>query len=243
MTSPLRRSAVVALAGTLAVAGSAGCSSSSSGSSSSSRDDENVATAPVIAPGRPGAPATTYEPGEVVPSVERGHAAADVAFMVGMIPHHEQALELAGLAERRAADERVRGLAARISDVQQAEIAVYEGWLAERGLSSDGRRSGHRGQAGHGGHGGSSEHGWGTEQPHGMASAADIERLAASSGREFDRLWIEVMIRHHEGALEMVADREDAGGMDIRAGELAAEVAAGQAAEIRRMEAVLAELG
>lgn len=224
----------------LAALGAAVVVSVLTGCSSEAESQTTAASATVIEPGRPGEPATTYAPGEQVPLPQQpGVAEADVAFIAGMIPHHEQALVMADLAPQRAQDSRVRGLAARISDVQQAEIAVYRAWLAEQGLGPDGRPAEHRGDAGHDGHGGDGAH----AGMAGMASEAELQRLRAASGEDFDRLWLELMTRHHEGALQMVDQRDRAGGTDQRIGELAAGVGVEQSAEIERMQEVLASLG
>lgn len=202
--------------------------------------DTAVAENTVIAPGRPGEPAVTYAPGDEVPLATPATAtAADVAFVAGMIPHHEQALLMADLAPSRASEPRVKGLAARISDVQGAEIAVFEAWLAERGLGADGRPSGRRG-ADHQEHAGDTDP---AGAMHGMASDAEIARLRSSTGKEFDRLWLELMTRHHQGALRMAADRDAGGGADLRVGEIAAGVVAEQGVEINRMATVRDELG
>ncbi len=204
-------------------------------------DEPPVATAPVVAPGAPGETARTIAPGEPVPTVAEEVAAADVAFVTGMIPHHEQALVLADLAPERAGHRSVLGLADRISDVQTAEIGVYQRWLADRGLDESGepvarRDAGHEG--GHEGHG-EGAHG----EAMGMVSDADLARLRAASGTEFDRLWLRLMIAHHEGAVAMAQARDVDGGLDETARQMAADVTADQLAEIRRMQQVLGELG
>lgn len=199
---------------------------------------ERVVGENVLQPGRPGEEATVLEPGTTLPPSEDPYAESDVAFLVQMIPHHTQALEMAQLAPGRAQDERVVGMASRIADVQQLEIDVYERWLADKGLAPDGRPTGRAG-------GGQGEHGHGdvdtTSMP-GMATQADLTSLEAAQGTEFDRQWLRLMIAHHEGALAMAEERE-ATGTNIRVGELAADVVVTQLDEISTMQAVLAELG
>ncbi|GAB4069686.1 DUF305 domain-containing protein [Angustibacter speluncae] len=228
---PHRRTAR-ALAGAsaaLAVALLAGCGAD---------EPERVVGENVLQPGRPGEEATVLEPGTTLPPSEDPYAESDVAFLVQMIPHHAQALEMAQLAPGRAQDPRVVGMASRIADVQQLEIDVYERWLADKGLAPDGRPTGRAG-------GGGGEHGHGdvdtTAMP-GMASEADLAALEAAQGTEFDRTWLRLMIAHHEGALAMAEERE-ATGTNIRVGELAADVVVTQLDEITTMQAVLDELG
>ena len=123
--------------------------------------------------------------------------------------------------------------------MQQAEIDVYLRWLADHGLGADGRpddRAGgdHDDDHADGGHGGD------MSMP-GIATAQDLAALEAADGAEFDRLWLELMIEHHEGALEMAAEREPTG-TNLRVGELAADVTVTQLDEITTMEKVLGEL-
>ena len=174
-------------------------------------------------------PGTTFAP------TEHDFDAADVAFVADMIPHHEQALVLADLVPQRASDRRVMGLAARIADIQGAEIDVFRRWLAERGLNERGKPVGKKEL--HLNHG---EGGHGHNMP-GMATDEQLAELAALSGDEFDRLWLQLMIEHHKGALTMADQRNRAGGRDIRADELAADVTVTQLDEIQRMEAMLRE--
>lgn len=229
MTSHRRRLLALIAAGTLASPVLVACG-----------EDERTSTSQVIVPGGPGEAAETLPPGSTFAPEEEPLTEADVAFVSGMIPHHEQALLLAGLASERAEHEQVLGLASRIEDVQGAEIAVYERWLDERGLARDGRPSGQRGTGDdHGDHGDVSLDG---EAPmRGMASEAEIARLRDLRGGDFDRLWLELMVAHHEGALTMAEERLTSGGVDVRADEMADDVVVTQHSEINRMLAILAD--
>jgi uncharacterized protein (DUF305 family) len=149
-----------------------------------------------------------------------------------MIPHHEQAVQMAQLAPGRALDPTVIGLADRIADVQGPEIDVYRRWLSDRGLDPGGGAE----HGGHGDDGGADEV---AAHASGMAGPEELDRLEDSTGAAFDRLWLELMIRHHEGAIAMAEARERAGGRDVRAGELAADVVVTQLDEIGRMEDLL----
>jgi uncharacterized protein (DUF305 family) len=197
--------------------------------------DANVSTAPVVAPGRPGEVAEVLPPGTTFEPTDHDFDAADVSFVASMIPHHEQALVLADLVPQRAVDRRVVGLAARISDIQRAEIDVYRRWLNERGLNENGKPLGKKevhlkhGEQGH-------DHAMA-----GMSTDDELAELAAVSGEDFDRRWLELMIAHHRGALQMADERDRQGGRDLRADELAAEVVVTQIDEIQRMEKMLRE--
>ena len=149
---------------------------------------------------------------------------ADVQFAAGMVPHHEDALRMSALADDRAADPRVRELAARIEAAQGPEIETLTGWLQEWGADpTDG--SAHRGM----------DHGGGME---GM----DTDALTAATGAEFDRLFLIAMIEHHRGAVAM-AETELAAGRNDDAVALAESIRDSQAAEIAEMEQLLGELG
>ena len=187
--------------------------------------DEDV---PVLLPGAPGEPARTLAPGEQgVTENAAAYGDAEVAFVNDMVPHHAQALEMAALAPSRAADARVKALAARIAAGQGPEIAAMQAWLEQNGLPAADEEAGH---GGHGGHGGMA----------GMASEADMARLVAARGPAFDRLFLELMVRHHEGALTMV---ERAGSVaNLVVSEMIADTGVTQSAEIGRMKELLAEL-
>ncbi|MCE7081224.1 DUF305 domain-containing protein [Streptomyces sp. ST2-7A] len=184
----------------------------------------------VIAPGRPGEEARTLSPEEAGKAAEELRdepVAADFAFMEMMAVHHAQALEMTALAERYADHERVRGLAGRISVAQEPEIAVMEAWLEEH-ADSPARPDDH-GDHGAGGH----DHHDHSDMP-GMATPEQLADLEGARGAEFDRLFLDLMIVHHEGAVVMSADvLAQTGDMAVR--ELAAEIAAQQNAEIGRM--------
>ena len=158
------------------------------------------------------------------------HTEADVRFVTGMIPHHAQALEMVALVPERAAREDVKLMAERIAVSQRDEIALMERWLRARGEPVPGADSAH---AHHGG-----AHG---PMP-GMLTPEEMQRLAAASGAEFDRLFLELMIRHHEGALAMVAELfgTPGGGQESAVYHIASEVEADQRMEIDRMRAMLA---
>jgi uncharacterized protein (DUF305 family) len=149
---------------------------------------------------------------------------ADVMFAQMMIPHHQQAVEMAELAETRAADPEIKELAQKIKAAQDPEIATMRGWLRAWGAPE--MLMGEE----HSGHG----------MP-GMMTEEDMAELEASEGGTFDRMFAEMMIEHHEGALEM-ARTELSRGANADAKELAERIIATQQAEIDQMKAILRRL-
>ncbi|MEV5969403.1 DUF305 domain-containing protein [Streptomyces sp. NPDC051921] len=146
---------------------------------------------------------------------------ADVMFAQMMIPHHEQALEMAELADGRAADPEIKKLVEAIEKAQDPEIRKMRSWLKAWGRPEN---------AGHGGHG----------MP-GMMSDADMKALAATKGKDFDRTFAELMIAHHEGAVAM-AKTEQKDGADAAAKQVADDVVRTQDAEIAQLRKILDRL-
>lgn len=169
----------------------------------------------VIAPGRPGEPATRRDAQEVRDAAPPRYNSLDVWFVRMMIPHHQQAVEMAALAPDRAADPRVRAVADRIRAAQGPEIGLLRGWLSARGLPAE-----------------VPDHNHGTMR--GMQSPEALRQLAAARGAEFDRLFVRMMTAHHEGAVTMATDLLKVGA-DQTMQEFANSVATEQAVEIVRM--------
>ncbi len=161
--------------------------------------------------------------GMATPSGTSGASAADAMFAQMMIPHHEQAVEMSTLAETRASSPEITELAAEIKAAQQPEIDQMTGWLEEWGMPV---MSGMDAMDEHGGHGMS-----------GMLTADQMQQLADAQGPEFDRLFAEFMILHHEGAIDMAEDVVDS--KDPRVATLAAEIISTQAEEIAQLQAFL----
>lgn len=157
------------------------------------------------------------------PSSSTGAAAADAIFAQMMIPHHEQAVVMAELAETRASDPLIVELAAEIKGAQQPEIDLMTSWLEEWGVPV---MSGMDAMGAHGGHGMS-----------GMLTDEQLAELEASNGAEFDRLFAEYMIAHHEGAIDMAQDVTVSD--DPRVVKLANDIIEAQQAEIAQMQAFL----
>ncbi len=157
---------------------------------------------------------------------------ADVMFAQMMIPHHEQALEMAELADGRAEDPGVKRLVAAIERAQDPEIRTMRAWLKGWGRPES---------AGHGnGHGSDHGDGHGSGMA-GMMSEQDMKDLAAAKGKEFDRAFAELMIVHHEGAVAM-AEEERSKGLNPTAKKLADDVVRTQSAEIAELRKVLDRL-
>ncbi|MHA7135372.1 DUF305 domain-containing protein [Oerskovia turbata] len=196
----------------------------------------------VVQPGLPGEGNTTTAPEDYTGALEQGPwNQADVAFVTGMIEHHLQALEIAALAPDRATSDGVRAFAERVTAAQGPEIHALASWLQARdvvvpeGVEAVGG-TGPRVPAGEGaGHG---DHGEGVV---GMLTPEQMAALAAARGADFDRLFLEGMIAHHQGALAMV-DVVLVEGQDLYAGEIAADTASGQGGEIDRMRELLGGL-
>jgi uncharacterized protein (DUF305 family) len=150
---------------------------------------------------------------------------ADVMFSQMMIPHHQQAVEMAALAETRAQDPELRQLAAAIKSAQQPEITTMTNWLTAWGKPTIAPSD--LAGMGHGGHGG---------MP-GMMSAEEMTQLAAANGIDFDRIFARMMIAHHQGAL-MMAETEVTDGSNPDAIALAKTILKTQLAEIVTLQQI-----
>lgn len=166
------------------------------------------------------------------PDQAAGSNAADVAFVTDMIPHHQQALELTALVPDRSTDPEMAELANAIAAAQDPEIQTMRALLVQ--WDSDGSDSAHGGHAVPGMPPGMDPH---RAMP-GMVDPATMARLESRRGTEFDRLWLESMIAHHEGAVEM-AQTELADGQNVDAQRLARQIIDAQQAEIEQMKQML----
>ncbi|MDA5284081.1 DUF305 domain-containing protein [Streptomyces sp. Isolate_45] len=164
-------------------------------------------------------PSASAGAGSTAPGGENN--AADTAFALGMIPHHRQALEMARLAPTRAGSAEVKKLAEEIEKAQDPEIRTLSGWLVAWGEQVPAEGSGH------GGH-----------DMAGMMTAEEMDGLKKSSGAAFDKAFLELMVKHHEGAVAM-ARTEQAGGAYGPAKEMAGSIIGSQSAEIARMKSLL----
>jgi len=157
----------------------------------------------------------------------------DVHFLSGMIHHHAQALAMSALVPERASNPRIGVLAERIRVSQTDEIGLMQQWLAERGAPVPEATPGPMRMM----HGGMAHD---MLMP-GMLSEAQMAQLEAARGAEFDRLFLEFMIMHHEGALGMVNElfSTPGAGNDDFIYKMASDTYADQGSEIDRMQQML----
>ena len=193
-----------------------------------SADPSGAPPRTIVQPGAPGQPSRTIAAVDA-PVYAIKHTAADVAFMQGMIGHHAQAVEMTDLLQTRTASADMKLLAKRIEVSQTDEIRFMERWLTSRKEPVPGPHA---------------HHAPGAKLMPGMLSAADMARLTASRGVEFDKLFLEYMIKHHQGALVMVDElfASDGAGQEGDIHAFASDVVADQQMEIARMSGMLREL-
>jgi uncharacterized protein (DUF305 family) len=182
---------------------------------------------PLMQPGAPGQDAKPLTPEKATDLSQVGHTEADVKFMQGMIGHHLQAIDMVALINKNSNNEDLKKLGLRIQVSQEDEINMMRDWLRARGAEIPGAHAHHTGPM----------------MP-GMLSSEEMARLAAAKGVEFDRLFLNGMIKHHNGALVMVdelfATPGAAQDSDIYA--FASDVIADQRMEMDRMAIMLKEL-
>ncbi len=154
---------------------------------------------------------------------------ADVTFAESMIPHHQQAVKMAAMAEAQASNPEVKELAAKIKTAQQPEIDTMNGWLTVWGRPAPSASMGSEMSG--------MDHG---SMP-GMMSDSDMTTLMDAKGAAFDKQFLTMMISHHEGAIEM-AEQETAQGSNADAKALAEKIVTDQQAEITTMKAILGRL-
>jgi uncharacterized protein (DUF305 family) len=152
------------------------------------------------------------------------HVPADIEFMRNMIAHHEQALAMTAMVATRSRREDIAVLALRIELSQDSEIELMRNWLTARDEPESA---------------GTHDH----SQMPGMLSVEEMARLAALRGDEFDRTFLQLMIRHHEGALLMLEQlyAQRGGGQNPEVFQIASHIDADQRAEIARMRKTLME--
>ncbi len=165
-------------------------------------------------------------------ATRKGYTAADVKFMQGMIGHHRQALVMSALVPTRTARRDFALMAERITLSQESEIAQMQRWLKQRGEAVPAEDAHVHAAMGHG------------EMMPGMLSEAELTQLKNARGVEFERLFLQLMIKHHEGALLMVKQLfgTPGSGQEPELFILAADVDADQNAEIKRMRTMLSQL-
>ena len=185
---------------------------------------------PIVQPGAPGQDGRDLSAEEAIEIAGNSYSPDDVKFMQDMIPHHNQAVQMAELVSDRTNNQELRDVAGRIDASQVDEIDFMDGWLSDRGEAVP-ETTAH--SAMHMSH-----------VMAGMASPEDMARLAELEGTEFDRLFLTLMIAHHEGAVTMVEEllEQPGSAYDPVLFQFVNDVTNDQSQEIERMNAMLASL-
>lgn len=197
-------------------------------------DDQPTSTAtspdaPVLQPGKPGEPNTSLSGTSAVATPSASHNSADVDFLQDMITHHAQAVVMGDLAKDELSDPKVKAMAARISAEQKPEMRgmarTLKSWKEKVPPQADNPNFGVR--DGHSSHSG---------MP-GMATTRQLDELGAAKGGEADRLYLDLMIKHHQGALTMCKTLGSKGS-DERTSELGDDISVTQTKQIEQMKAM-----
>jgi uncharacterized protein (DUF305 family) len=181
---------------------------------------------PIVQPGAPGEPSKIIEAAQATDLSKVQATDADVKFMQGMIGHHQQAVEMVALIPTHSTRSDMQLLGKRIDLSQQDEMKMMRRWLEVRGKEIPGEHAMHM-------HGA-------TLMP-GMLTPEEMEKLEAAKGSEFDRLFLEGMMKHHGGAITMVNElfATPGAGQEVEIFSFASDVDADQRMEIDRMGAML----
>jgi uncharacterized protein (DUF305 family) len=196
-------------------------------------------TAPASTAAAPSAAAPSS--GSATGAVSAQHNDVDVAFAQSMVPHHQQAIEMAEIATDRAQRAEVKSLAEQIRNAQGPEITQLTGFLTAWGaeVPAAGGRMDHSGMTGMNGAEMTAMDGPGQGDMPGMMTDAQMNELRNATGSEFDTMFLKRMIEHHRSAASD-AQREVEDGSNPEAKQLAATIVADQTAEIGRMQKLLA---
>jgi uncharacterized protein (DUF305 family) len=197
----------------------AGCKTAGGGSSTGTR---------ILQPGAPGQETKTISTAEATDLSKVGATAADIKFMQGMIGHHAQAVEMVQLLEQNTKNPNMKMLGLRIKMSQDDEMNMMRRWLADHGAAIPGPHSHHEP---------------GGFMP-GMLTSEEMAQLAAAKDKEFDRLFLRGMIKHHGGAIQMVQELFATPGAGQEGGiyAFATDVDSDQRMEIDRMGMMLKEI-
>ncbi len=189
-----------------------------------------AAQTPIVQPGKPGEPARELTAEEAIDIAVTSYSPDDVRFMQDMIPHHQQAVQMAELVADHTNRTELADAAGRINLSQRDEIEFMEKWLSDRGepvpdpsdhaaMHTDHRMAG-------------------------MATPKQMAELNVATGTAFDRLFLQLMITHHEGAVTMVEEllEQPGAAYDPVLFEFTSDITNDQTAEIERMHALLITL-
>lgn len=172
-------------------------------------------------------------------SVDAKHNDADVSFAQQMIVHHQGAIQMAEMAATKASTQQVKDLAQRIRAAQGPEINTMTSWLNAWGQPTSADSS----MGGMGGMGGMSSSSGSMEPMDSMGMTQEqMDQLNGATGKDFDRMFLQMMTTHHQGAIEM-AKTEQASGSNPQAIALAKSIEASQTAEVTEMGQMLQNLG
>jgi uncharacterized protein (DUF305 family) len=189
-----------------------------------------MADTPIIQPGAPGDAARELTAEQAIEIADTSYSPADAQFMLDMVPHHHQAMQMAELVAERTNRPELIDVAGRINVSQGDEIEFMQQWLRERGepvpnpTEHDAMHT--------------------THSMAGMATPAQMAELAASEGTDFDKLFLTLMITHHDGALKMVEEllEQPGSAYDPVLFEFTNDITNDQTSEIERMNALLVSL-
>ena len=185
-------------------------------------------SAPIIQPGMPGSPSKILDADEATKISNTSYISADVEFLQGMIVHHEQAIVMSNMADERTNNKTIIDLAKRIDVSQEDEINFMESWLKQRNEYINKMQDKHHMHMG----------------MVGMATPKQLNDLRNSNSTDFDRLFLQLMITHHDGALEMVEELKKYPGnaYDPVLNEFVSDLVNDQGVEIERMNGILVSL-
>ena len=176
----------------------------------------------VVQPGAPGEPSRQVAPGTTTEKVP--HTDADVAFMQGMIHHHQQAIVMTDWVPDRTRSTSIRLLASRMAASQTDEMKLMRDWLIARDIDPGDHSHAHKPMPG-------------------MVNSRQLAKLKNAKGAAFDRLFLRYMTQHHNGALQMVTElKEQGGGGEPEISVFTNHVYADQSIEIGRMHELRAKL-
>jgi len=190
--------------------------------------EERSLTHPIILPGAPGEDSKLIDAEAATNIAITTYVDADVNFLQGMILHHQQAIVMSNMADKRTNNKTIVDLANRIDASQEDEISFMENWLNLRDEDISINHSDHHMQIGMAG----------------MASKSQLKELEKSESTDFDRLFLQLMISHHDGALKMVKDLKEYPGTayDPILSEFISDLVNDQSVEIERMNAIAVNL-
>ena len=193
----------------------------------------NNENAPIIQPGAPGYPSKVLNESEATNIANTSYINADVKFLQGMIVHHEQAILMSEMADIRTNNKTILDLAKRIDASQKDEINFMESWLKDRDEFNNVSNNSHQNHKMHA-----------SMNMEGMATPKQLDDLRNSNSTDFDRLFLKLMINHHDGALEMVEELKKYPGnaYDPILNEFVSDLINDQGVEIERMNVILVGL-